>query len=83
MHAGWDQHNSLTTELYTQCKDTDQPSAALVADLKRLGMLDDTLVLWGGSSGGRRSFKGRSTTASGGAGTTTRMRSRSGWPAAG
>ena len=51
MHAGWDQHNSLTTELYTQCKDTDQPSAALVQDLKRLGLLDDTLVVWGGEFG--------------------------------
>ena len=48
MHAGWDQHNSVTTELYTQCKDTDQPSAALVRDLKQRGLLDDTLVLWGG-----------------------------------
>ena len=51
MHAGWDQHNSLTTELYTQCKDTDQPSAALVQDLKRLGLLDDTLVIWSGEFG--------------------------------
>ncbi len=51
MHAGWDQHNSLTTELYTQCKDTDQPSAALVRDLERLGLLDDTLVIWGGEFG--------------------------------
>ena len=51
MHAGWDQHNSITTELYTQCKDTDQPSAALVQDLKRLGLLDDTLVIWGGEFG--------------------------------
>ncbi len=51
MHAGWDQHNSLTTELYTQCKDTDQPSAALVADLKQRGLLDDTLVVWGGEFG--------------------------------
>lgn len=51
MHAGWDQHNSLTTELYTQCKDTDQPSAALVMDLKRLGLLDDTLVVWSGEFG--------------------------------
>ena len=51
MHAGWDQHNSITTELYTQCKDTDQPSAALVADLKQRGMLDDTLVIWGGEFG--------------------------------
>ena len=51
MHAGWDQHNSLSTELYTQCKDTDQPSAALVQDLKRLGLLDVTLVVWGGEFG--------------------------------
>ena len=51
MHAGWDQHNSITTELYTQCKDTDQPSAALVADLKQRGLLDDTLVIWGGEFG--------------------------------
>jgi len=51
MHAGWDQHRSLTTELYTQCKDTDQPSAALVMDLKRRGLLDDTLVIWGGEFG--------------------------------
>jgi hypothetical protein len=51
MHAGWDQHNSLTTELYNQCRDTDQPSAALIADLKRRGLLDDTLVIWGGEFG--------------------------------
>ncbi len=51
MHAGWDQHNSLTTELYNQCRDTDQPSAALVRDLKRRGLLDDTLVIWGGEFG--------------------------------
>jgi len=51
MHAGWDQHTSLTTELYTQCTDTDQPSAALVKDLKMRGLLDDTLVVWGGEFG--------------------------------
>jgi hypothetical protein len=51
MHAGWDQHNSLTTELYNQCRDTDQPSAALVMDLKARGLLDDTLVIWGGEFG--------------------------------
>jgi arylsulfatase A-like enzyme len=51
MHAGWDQHRSITTELYTQCKDTDQPSAALVMDLKQRGLLDDTLVIWGGEFG--------------------------------
>ncbi|MEZ6080029.1 MAG: DUF1501 domain-containing protein [Pirellulaceae bacterium] len=51
MHAGWDQHGSLTTELYTQCRDTDQSSAALVMDLKRRGLLEDTLVIWGGEFG--------------------------------
>jgi len=51
MHAGWDQHNSLTTELYTQCRDTDQASAALVLDLKERGLLEDTLVIWGGEFG--------------------------------
>jgi len=51
MHAGWDQHNSLTTELYTQCRDTDQPSAALVRDLEQRGLLADTLVIWGGEFG--------------------------------
>ncbi len=51
MHAGWDQHRSITTELYTQCRDTDQPSAALVKDLKQRGLLDETLVIWGGEFG--------------------------------
>ena len=51
MHAGWDQHRSLTNELYTQCTDTDQPSAGLVIDLKQRGMLEDTLVVWGGEFG--------------------------------
>jgi len=51
MHAGWDQHNSLTTELYNQCRDTDQASAALIRDLKQRGLLDDTLVIWGGEFG--------------------------------
>jgi hypothetical protein len=51
MHAGWDQHGSVTTELYTQCKDTDQPSAGLLQDLKQRGLLDDTLVIWGGEFG--------------------------------
>ncbi|MBP60455.1 MAG: hypothetical protein CMJ62_02915 [Planctomycetaceae bacterium] len=51
MHAGWDQHHSLTTELYAQCRDTDQPSAALVKDLRQRGLLEDTLVIWGGEFG--------------------------------
>ena len=50
-HRGWDQHFNLPTQLRWQCEDTDQPQAALVKDLKRLGMLDDTLVIWGGEFG--------------------------------
>jgi len=50
-HRGWDQHNSLVPHLTAQCKDTDQASAALVSDLKERGMLDDTLVIWGGEFG--------------------------------
>jgi arylsulfatase A-like enzyme len=50
-HRGWDQHFNLPAQLRMQCEDTDQPQAALVKDLKRLGMLDDTLVIWGGEFG--------------------------------
>jgi Protein of unknown function (DUF1501) len=51
MHSGWDQHGNLFTQLEQQCKDTEGPSAALVRDLKERGMLDDTLVVWGGEFG--------------------------------
>jgi len=51
MHAGWDQHGNVPTQLAIQCRDTDQPSAALVKDLKQRGLLDDTLVIWGGEFG--------------------------------
>jgi hypothetical protein len=51
MHAGWDQHKNLPTQLVEQCRDTDAASAALVADLKQRGLLEDTLVLWGGEFG--------------------------------
>jgi len=51
MHAGWDQHRNLNTQLKIQCADTDAPSAALVKDLKQRGLLDDTLVIWGGEFG--------------------------------
>jgi Protein of unknown function (DUF1501) len=50
-HAGWDHHSNLSTQFAIQCKDTDQPSAALVKDLKQRGLLDDTLVVWGGEFG--------------------------------
>ena len=51
MHAGWDQHRNLNSQLAIQCRDTDQPSAALIKDLKQRGLLDDTLVIWGGEFG--------------------------------
>lgn len=51
MHAGWDQHTNLNHQLIIQCKDTDQPSAALIKDLKQRGLLEDTLVIWGGEFG--------------------------------
>ena len=50
-HRGWDQHNDLPRDLALQCKGTDQASAALVMDLKQRGLLDDTLVVWGGEFG--------------------------------
>ncbi len=50
-HVGWDQHRMLPEQLRIQCEHTDQPSAALVTDLKRRGLLDDTLVVWGGEFG--------------------------------
>ncbi len=50
-HQGWDQHGNLPSEITRQCEQTDQPSAALVIDLKRRGLLDDTLVVWGGEFG--------------------------------
>jgi hypothetical protein len=51
MHAGWDQHKNLNHQLKIQCDDTDAPSAALVKDLEMRGLLDDTLVIWGGEFG--------------------------------
>jgi hypothetical protein len=50
-HRGWDQHNDLPRDLTLQCKGTDQPTAALILDLKQRGLLDDTLVIWGGEFG--------------------------------
>lgn len=50
-HRGWDQHGDVAKSLPAQCKDIDQPSWALVQDLKSRGLLDDTLVIWGGEFG--------------------------------
>jgi len=50
-HRGWDQHNNLPAHIKPQCEDIDQPSWALIQDLKQRGMLEDTLVIWGGEFG--------------------------------
>jgi uncharacterized protein (DUF1501 family) len=50
-HAGWDHHSQVEAGLKKQCRITDQASAALISDLKQRGMLDDTLVVWGGEFG--------------------------------
>jgi arylsulfatase A-like enzyme len=60
-HRGWDHHGDLAGRLPVLARDTDQPSAALLLDLKQRGMLDDTLVVWGGEFG-------RTVYAQGGAG---------------
>jgi len=50
-HEAWDQHSNLTKDLKKNCENTDRAAAALIKDLKRTGMLDDTLVIWGGEFG--------------------------------
>lgn len=50
-HRGWDQHGDLANDLPRQCKDIDQACAALIKDLRRRGLLDDTLIVWGGEFG--------------------------------
>jgi hypothetical protein len=60
-HQGWDQHGGLPAGVTTQCRETDQPAAALVADLRQRGMLDDTLVIWGGEFGRTNYSQGKLT----------------------
>jgi hypothetical protein len=50
-HQGWDQHGGLPGAIRTQCRETDQPTAALLTDLEQRGLLDETLVIWGGEFG--------------------------------
>jgi uncharacterized protein DUF1501 len=50
-HRGWDQHANLPKQIANQCRDTDQATTALITDLKERGMLDDTLLIWGGEFG--------------------------------
>ncbi|GAB4032239.1 DUF1501 domain-containing protein [Spirosoma gilvum] len=60
-HQGWDQHGDLPKGISRQCKATDQPSAALVQDLKQRGLLDDTIVIWGGEFGRTNYSQGKLT----------------------
>ena len=60
-HRGWDAHGSLPKEHESQCKDIDQASAALITDLKQRGMLDETLVVWGGEFGRTAYCQGKLT----------------------
>ncbi|MFT7032805.1 MAG: hypothetical protein ACJA2S_001306 [Cyclobacteriaceae bacterium] len=60
-HQGWDQHNDLPDHLTKQSHDIDQPSAALIKDLKQRGLLEDTLVVWGGEFGRTNYCQGKLT----------------------
>jgi hypothetical protein len=60
-HQGWDGHNNLPNEIRGQCKDVDQASAALVTDLRQRGLLDETLVIWGGEFGRTNYCQGKLT----------------------
>ena len=60
-HQGWDQHSGLPAAIRTQCNETDRASAALVNDLKRRGLLDETLVIWGGEFGRTNYCQGKLT----------------------
>jgi hypothetical protein len=60
-HQGWDQHGNLPNGIKVQCRETDRASAALVTDLKQRGLLDDTLVIWGGEFGRTNYSQGKLT----------------------
>ena len=60
-HESWDQHSYLVRDIQKNCKDTDQPSAALIQDLKQRGLLDETLVIWGGEFGRTPMVEGTGT----------------------
>jgi hypothetical protein len=60
-HQGWDHHGGLPKGIQTQCRETDQPAAALLADLKQRGLLEDTLVVWGGEFGRTNYSQGKLT----------------------
>ena len=77
-HRGWDHHGDLVRYMNTCCGLTDKPTWALITDLKQRGMLDDTLVIWGGEFGRTPMFQGK-----GGAGRDHHMKGFSMWMAGG
>jgi hypothetical protein len=77
-HRGWDHHGGLVKYMNTCCGLTDQPTWALVQDLKQRGMLDDTLIIWGGEFGRTPMFQGK-----GGAGRDHHIKGFSMWMAGG
>ena len=81
MHRGWDQHGDLPKQIRGQCRDVDQPSAALVEDLHQRGLLEDTLVIWGGEFG--RTPMNQGDTANGNYGRDHHMKAFSLWMAGG
>ena len=60
-HTGWDQHDNLPSQISRQSKDVDQGTAALIMDLKQRGLLEDTLVIWGGEFGRTNYCQGKLT----------------------
>ena len=60
-HTGWDQHDNLPSQITRQAEDVDQGTAALIMDLKQRGLLEDTLVVWGGEFGRTNYCQGRLT----------------------
>jgi hypothetical protein len=60
-HQGWDQHGDLPRQIRVQARETDQPAAALLKDLQQMGLLDDTLVVWGGEFGRTSYSQGKLT----------------------
>ena len=60
-HTGWDQHDNLPAQIKRQSEDVDQGTAALIMDLKQRGLLEDTLVIWGGEFGRTNYCQGKLT----------------------
>jgi uncharacterized protein (DUF1501 family) len=83
MHASWDQHTNLNKGLKKNCDTTDQPTAALIRDLKQRGLLDSTLVVWGGEFGRTPMVEIRNTSDPDGAGRDHHPTAYSMWMAGG